>query len=73
MAVTELKWGVLEWADCPNCGDTVEVRTRPHVGDDICFDGDPVRCVSCSYRGTVTADEDGAALSLGNLYEIGAI
>lgn len=42
----------------PECGDDLVIYTDAKIG---CYDGDPVRCVSCGFESGMSVDEDGNA------------
>lgn len=49
------RWRLFEGADCPYCGDDVEVLTDCSPG--LVWDGDKARCVSCYCPGCMIVDE----------------
>lgn len=48
-----------DWPDsCLECGSDMEIQTDA-TEDGKCFDGDPVRCVECSFTSIIAVHEDG--------------
>ena len=55
------EWKPLDWDECPECGDQIEVFTDAAEGH--ACDGDAVRCCVCHWPGGTSVDEDDAFIS----------
>jgi len=69
--VTAKRWLYIAWVDCPHCGDSVEAYTNaPQEEEQLIWEDDLARCVSCAWRGSFWADGESAELNDGNIMEL---
>ena len=54
------EWRHIEWAECPECGDAVDVLTDARAEDGTVGDGDQARCCGCGILGWTAVEEEDA-------------
>ena len=52
-------WLIIDDESCPNCGDSIEVKTA--LTDGGFYDGDDCRCSGCNFNSCMSVDEDGSS------------
>jgi hypothetical protein len=49
------RWVLVDFAECPNCGDDAEILTDCNVDGEF-YDGDEARCCQCGAIGQFSCD-----------------
>jgi hypothetical protein len=49
------RWVLVDFAECPNCGDDAEILTDSDVDGEF-YDGDEARCCQCGAIGQFSCD-----------------
>jgi len=56
LAMEQNNWKHFKHEQCPECGDDLEVYNE--LSDGYIYDGDDTRCVGCSFRTTISVDQE---------------